>query len=180
MLCSLSLAIFSSLCFGIIKKLNLVLILANERRCAETVHVQIRICIIGKDNINLLLSHNNTVVLKEKFSFFILLGNRKSWSAAGKHRGAGRESESCSGTVQQWRCNHLVVGQNISLLSAHRSTFLPPTIQLVGVGLHWIYFHSLVLTFALLLHWLAVWLVPGVRLVYWCLTLETTELVFSL
>lgn len=112
MLCCPSLAIFS--CFGIIKKLNLVPILANEKRCAETVHVQIRICIIGKDNINLLLTHNNTVVLKEKFSFFFLPRIHKSWSAAGKHCGACRESRCCSGTVN---LNHLVVGQNISLLT---------------------------------------------------------------
>lgn len=74
--------------------------------------------------------------------------------------------------------SHLVEGQYIFQLTV--APLCPPTVQLVCVGLHWINLHLLGLTFAIVAHWRGVWLVLGVWLVYWCLSWETTECVFSL
>lgn len=172
---ALSLAIFFPLCFGLIKQLDLVPILANERWCAETVYVQKIICIMRKDNTILLRSQNNAVVPKEKFSCFYLttstVRSEVGPSCMKKHDGAPRALQRRGWADERVKLipNHLGEGRCSFLLTG--AAFCPPIVQLVGVGLHWIHLHSLALTFAVVVHWRGVWLAPGVWLVYWCLGL---------
>lgn len=57
-------------------------------------------------------------------------------------------------------CHTESEGQQIFLLST--APFCPPTVQLVCIGLHRIHLHSLMLTFAIVVHRRSVCLVLGV------------------